>query len=69
MYECAVSLLRRLLDSPFCMSSRGRWYDRLALDLDQHLKQRVEVRYWYFGICVVVVVVVVVVVGGGGGGG
>eukprot|EP00117_Sycon_ciliatum_P028024 scpid33083/ scgid3415/ Fanconi-associated nuclease 1; FANCD2/FANCI-associated nuclease 1; Myotubularin-related protein 15 len=42
MYPVATGLLRQLLDGPFCHSSRGRWYDRLALDLDQHLKQRDE---------------------------
>ncbi|XP_072551533.1 fanconi-associated nuclease 1 [Salminus brasiliensis] len=39
-YEDAVEELRSLLSqSVFCPDSRGRWWDRLALNLQQHLKQ------------------------------
>uniref|UniRef100_A0A4W4HJA2 Fanconi-associated nuclease n=1 Tax=Electrophorus electricus TaxID=8005 RepID=A0A4W4HJA2_ELEEL len=39
-YEDAVEELRSLLSqSVFCPDSRGRWWDRLALDLHQHLKR------------------------------
>ncbi|KAK3548646.1 hypothetical protein QTP70_015930 [Hemibagrus guttatus] len=38
-YEDAVDELRSLLSqSVFCPDSRGRWWDRLALNLQQHLK-------------------------------
>ncbi|XP_051898501.1 fanconi-associated nuclease 1 [Pristis pectinata] len=40
MYKEAVEELRSLLDqSAFCPESRGRWWDRLTLNLQQHLKQ------------------------------
>lgn len=39
-YEEAVSQLEELLKQDvFCFDSRGRWYDRLALNLHQHLKR------------------------------
>ncbi|XP_075431975.1 fanconi-associated nuclease 1 [Ascaphus truei] len=39
MYEEAVQLLQRLLSQHiYCPDSRGRWWDRLALNLHQHLK-------------------------------
>ncbi|XP_036417627.1 fanconi-associated nuclease 1 [Colossoma macropomum] len=39
-YEDAVEELRSLLSQTvFCPDSRGRWWDRLALNLHQHLKQ------------------------------
>uniref|UniRef100_A0A672ITV5 Fanconi-associated nuclease n=1 Tax=Salarias fasciatus TaxID=181472 RepID=A0A672ITV5_SALFA len=39
-YEEAVEELRALLSqSVYCMDSRGRWWDRLALNLHQHLKK------------------------------
>ncbi|GIY12663.1 hypothetical protein CDAR_484501 [Caerostris darwini] len=39
-YKEAVSLLRKLLkQTVFCQDYKGRWYDRLALNLEQHLKQ------------------------------
>ncbi|XP_076847643.1 fanconi-associated nuclease 1 [Brachyhypopomus gauderio] len=39
-YEDAVEELRSLLSqSVFCPDSRGRWWDRLALNLHQHLKR------------------------------
>ncbi|TRY86670.1 hypothetical protein DNTS_005016 [Danionella cerebrum] len=39
-YEEAVEQLRALLSqSIYCVDSRGRWWDRLALNLQQHLKQ------------------------------
>ncbi|XP_056334497.1 fanconi-associated nuclease 1 [Danio aesculapii] len=39
-YEDAVEQLRNLLSqSLYCVDSRGRWWDRLALNLQQHLKQ------------------------------
>nr|XP_020514088.1 fanconi-associated nuclease 1 [Labrus bergylta] len=39
-YEEAVEELRSLLmQSVYCPDSRGRWWDRLALNLHQHLKQ------------------------------
>ncbi|KAJ7385437.1 Fanconi-associated nuclease 1 [Desmophyllum pertusum] len=39
-YEEAVNQLETLLQQDvFCFDSRGRWYDRLALNLHQHLKQ------------------------------
>ncbi|XP_043934417.1 fanconi-associated nuclease 1 [Protopterus annectens] len=40
MYEEAVEELRNLLSqNVYCLDSRGRWWDRLALNLHQHLKQ------------------------------
>lgn len=39
-YEEAVKELRSLLcQTVYCPDSRGRWWDRLALNLQQHLKQ------------------------------
>ncbi|GFR33506.1 hypothetical protein TNCT_126071 [Trichonephila clavata] len=39
-YKEAVSLLKRLLkQTVYCQDYKGRWYDRLALNLEQHLKQ------------------------------
>ncbi|XP_071352403.1 fanconi-associated nuclease 1 [Trachinotus anak] len=39
-YEVAVEELRSLLlQSVYCPDSRGRWWDRLALNLHQHLKK------------------------------
>ncbi|KAG2470576.1 FAN1 nuclease, partial [Polypterus senegalus] len=39
MYKEAVEELRNLLSqSTYCPDSRGRWWDRLALNLQQHLK-------------------------------
>uniref|UniRef100_A0A8C1DPX6 Fanconi-associated nuclease n=1 Tax=Cyprinus carpio carpio TaxID=630221 RepID=A0A8C1DPX6_CYPCA len=39
-YEDAVEELRILLSqSVYCVDSRGRWWDRLALNLQQHLKK------------------------------
>ena len=39
-YEEAVNQLEILLQQDvFCSDSRGRWYDRLALNLHQHLKR------------------------------
>ncbi|XP_070829265.1 fanconi-associated nuclease 1 [Chaetodon trifascialis] len=39
-YEEAVEELRSLLlQSVYCLDSRGRWWDRLALNLHQHLKK------------------------------
>ncbi|XP_048828821.1 fanconi-associated nuclease 1 [Brienomyrus brachyistius] len=39
-YEEAVEELRSLLSqSLYCTDSRGRWWDRLALNLQQHLKR------------------------------
>ncbi|XP_072201354.1 fanconi-associated nuclease 1 [Excalfactoria chinensis] len=39
MYEAAVQELRTLLaQDVYCTGSRGRWWDRLALNLHQHLK-------------------------------
>lgn len=43
-YEQANKLLETLLSqSMYCVSSRGRWWERLALNLDQHLKKYNEV--------------------------
>ncbi|XP_012867260.1 PREDICTED: fanconi-associated nuclease 1 [Dipodomys ordii] len=40
MYEEAVQELRSLLSqNTYCPDSRGRWWDRLALNLQQHLKR------------------------------
>lgn len=43
-YESAVELLQFLLESEalknFCTNSRGRWYNRLALNFESHLKNR-----------------------------
>ncbi|XP_078286168.1 fanconi-associated nuclease 1 [Rhinoraja longicauda] len=40
MYTEAVAELRDLLDqSDFCPGSRGHWWDRLSLNLQQHLRQ------------------------------
>ncbi|NXW30777.1 FAN1 nuclease, partial [Phaetusa simplex] len=39
MYEAAVKELQALLSQDaYCADSRGRWWDRLALNLHQHLK-------------------------------
>lgn len=39
MYEAAVQELQTLLaQDVYCTDSRGRWWDRLALNLHQHLK-------------------------------
>ncbi|XP_077104951.1 fanconi-associated nuclease 1 [Siphateles boraxobius] len=39
-YDESVEELRNLLSqSVYCVTSRGRWWDRLALNLQQHLKQ------------------------------
>jgi Fanconi-associated nuclease 1 len=39
-YEGAVDLLERLLEQKvYCKSRRGYWWDRLALNLHQHLKE------------------------------
>ena len=43
-YEQANKLLETLLSqSTYCINSRGRWWERLALNLDQHLKKYSEV--------------------------
>ena len=43
-YQEAVIILRRLLgQNEFCVSRRGWWWERLALNLDQHLKKPSEV--------------------------
>uniref|UniRef100_A0A671M733 Fanconi-associated nuclease n=1 Tax=Sinocyclocheilus anshuiensis TaxID=1608454 RepID=A0A671M733_9TELE len=43
-YENSVEELRNLLSQPvYCVDSRGRWWDRLALNLQQHLKQHEQV--------------------------
>ncbi|XP_019359894.1 PREDICTED: fanconi-associated nuclease 1 isoform X2 [Gavialis gangeticus] len=40
MYEEAVKELQNLLSQEvYCTDSRGRWWDRLALNLHQHLKE------------------------------
>ncbi|XP_066541617.1 core-binding factor subunit beta isoform X1 [Hoplias malabaricus] len=45
-YEEAVAELRSLLSQTvFCPDSRGRWWDRLALNLQQHLKQHEQAIY------------------------
>ncbi|XP_078600608.1 fanconi-associated nuclease 1-like [Branchiostoma floridae x Branchiostoma japonicum] len=42
-YREAVDLLNSLLsDNLYCSDSHGRWYDRLALNLESHLKQPEE---------------------------
>ena len=47
-YEHANELLEILLSqSTYCVHSRGRWWERLALNLDQHLKKYNEVNYLY----------------------
>ena len=44
LYGQANELLERLLSqSVYCVGSRGRWWERLALNLDQHLKKHSEV--------------------------
>ena len=43
-YKEAVQLLEELLSqSVYCPEYRGHWYDRLALNLDAHLKQQNKV--------------------------
>jgi hypothetical protein len=43
-YSEAVDQLRRLLSQTvYHVDYRGRWYDRLALDVDYHLKRPLEV--------------------------
>jgi len=45
-YDKAVNQLETLLQQEvFCFDSRGRWYDRLALNLHQHLKQPEKVQF------------------------
>lgn len=45
-YDEAVNQLETLLQQDvFCFDSRGRWYDRLALNLHQHLKQPEKVHF------------------------
>ncbi|XP_062860610.1 fanconi-associated nuclease 1 [Trichomycterus rosablanca] len=45
-YEDAVEELKSLLSqSTYCPVSRGRWWDRLALNLQQHLKQHEQAIY------------------------
>ena len=45
-YDEAVNQLETLLrQDVFCFDSRGRWYDRLALNLHQHLKQPDKVHF------------------------
>jgi Fanconi-associated nuclease 1 len=39
-HDAATQYLYTLLDSPFHIGSRGKWYERLALDYQQHLKQK-----------------------------
>ena len=44
-YDAAVNQLEKLLEQDvFCFDSRGRWYDRLALNLHQHLKRPEKVQ-------------------------
>lgn len=44
MSQEAVEELRSLLlQSVYCPDSRGRWWDRLALNLHQHLKSHEQV--------------------------
>ncbi|XP_078388537.1 fanconi-associated nuclease 1 isoform X2 [Cetorhinus maximus] len=44
MYEEAVEELKSLLEqSIYCPASRGRWWNRLSLNLHQHLKQTEQV--------------------------
>jgi len=44
LYGQANELLKKLLSqSVYCVGSRGRWWERLALNLDQHLKKHSEV--------------------------
>ena len=39
-YTAAVSLARQLLSQRlFCRAQRGYWWDRLALNIDVHLKE------------------------------
>lgn len=38
-YELVVLVLRLLLSSPYSPSRRAKWYRRLAIDLDVHLKK------------------------------
>ena len=43
-YKKATSLLQMLIkQDTYLLDWRGRWYDRLALDLQQHLKQPKQV--------------------------
>lgn len=45
-YEEAVTELQSLLSqSDYCQDSRGRWWDRLALNLHQHLKKTEQAIY------------------------
>lgn len=45
-YEEAAEELRSLLSQPvYCQDSRGRWWDRLALNLHQHLKKPEQAIY------------------------
>lgn len=48
-YDDAVKQLESLLQqNMFCFDSHGRWYDRLALNLHQHLKQPEKVGMFWF---------------------
>lgn len=43
LQEAVEELRSLLLQSVYCPDSRGRWWDRLALNLHQHLKRPEQV--------------------------
>lgn len=43
LQEAVEELRSLLLQSVYCPDSRGRWWDRLALNLHQHLKEPEQV--------------------------
>jgi Fanconi-associated nuclease 1 len=48
-YTAAVSLLRQLLgQNVYNLHHHGYWWDRLALNLDVHLKQQEQVLFLIF---------------------
>lgn len=40
-YEKAIEILRKLIESPYLKSSRGKWWNRMALD-QEHMKNKKE---------------------------
>ncbi len=64
-YEDANLVLKDLLaQNGFCTSSRGRWWDRLALNLEFHLGRKEEVSNRIYPLSLTVCVCVCVGVGG-----
>jgi len=51
LLQAAVQELQTLLaQDVYCTDSRGRWWDRLALNLHQHLKNTQQVTFQLCGV-------------------